>query len=115
MPGPIIKTRPIDAANLASKLPEPLQQPGGMGLQLLMDAIGAEVGCELQQRIQGASVVEGDLVAAPPLVAKVQVERRDESLRCGHAIILSWRDGGVNRLLLRTKVAALPQDVLDHS
>ena len=42
MPGPIIKTRPIDAANLASKLPEPLQQPGGMGLQLLMDAIGAD-------------------------------------------------------------------------
>ncbi len=32
----------IDAANVASKLPEPMRKPGGMALQALLDLTGAD-------------------------------------------------------------------------
>lgn len=42
MPGPVIKFPRIDAANVASKLPEPLRKPAGMTLQAILDLVGAE-------------------------------------------------------------------------
>ena len=42
MPGPVIKAPKIDAANVASKLPEPLRKIGGMALQGLLDMSGAD-------------------------------------------------------------------------
>lgn len=41
MPGPIIKFPKIDAANIASRLPDKLRQPAGAALQALLDLIGA--------------------------------------------------------------------------
>lgn len=39
MPGPIIKKKELDVANLASKLPEPLRKSGGFIGQLIKDAV----------------------------------------------------------------------------
>ena len=41
MPGPLKQFPTIDAANAASKLPEPLRKPSGMLLQALLDAAGS--------------------------------------------------------------------------
>lgn len=42
MPGPLIKFTPPDAANIASKFPEPLRKAGGAALQGLFDLVGAD-------------------------------------------------------------------------
>lgn len=42
MPGPTLKLPQIDAANIASRFPEPLQKPGGMAIQAILDAVGAD-------------------------------------------------------------------------
>ena len=42
MPGPILKPTKFDAANTASKLPEPLRKPAGMALQGLVDIFGGD-------------------------------------------------------------------------
>ena len=42
MPRPVVKFPKIDAANVASKLPEPLRQPAGAALRALLDFFGAE-------------------------------------------------------------------------
>lgn len=42
MPGPVLKFKPIDAPNVASKLPEILQKPAGTILQGILDLIGAD-------------------------------------------------------------------------
>lgn len=42
MPGPLIKLQPFDAANIASRFPEPLRKPGGMAIQAILDLVGAD-------------------------------------------------------------------------
>ena len=39
---PYYPYKPLDPANMASRLPEPLRKPGGMALQVLMNLFGAD-------------------------------------------------------------------------
>ena len=84
MPGPVVKFPKIDAANVASKLPDKLRQPAGAALQVLLDLVGADDPNQIMGTAAGVKIPQLGQELSSGLAKELMKRARSPILRDSH-------------------------------